>query len=1077
MPALNLVLIWLAAPLAHGQMHGVTFTALAVFDATNNGANPYAPPVLGADGNLYCSLPYGSTNNAGVLFKVSTNASQNVPLAPFYNFNTWDGAYPYASLVSGSDGNLYGVAYEGGTNNLGTIFEITTNGDFTLLYSFGMVTNSLGYALDGANPIGGLVQGRDGNFYGTTSVGGTNNLGTVFQFSSTNGTLTTLHSFAGNGTNDDGASPYLTQLVEGADGVFYGTTSAGGTNNDGTIFQVTADGTLTTLFEFNYTDGRSPWAGLSFGTDGNLYGTASEGGTNGDGTVFQITTNGVLTTLFQFGGADGLYYSYGGVVSGNNNTLFGTAYSGGGQGYGAVFQLTTNGVLTPLYSFNYDGDGADPIAGVIRDASGSLYGTATYSDSNGGYGTVYSMSFTALVSILSPTANELWSNGVFTGTASDNAPGGAITNMFYSLNGAAWTNATTSNGWINWTADGTLIPGTNTLAAYGLDALGNVSPTNTVNFVYGAALTVSTNGVGSLNTNYNGALLPVGNSYSITATAGLGFVFTNWTGGTNLPLTVLTNGPAVQFVMEPNLMLQANFMDLTRPTLSITNMPAGLSVSNAAFTVKGSAGDNWQVANVLYSLNSGTWSNAVTTNNWTNWSAAVTLIPGTNTIAAYAVDPGGEASSTTNASLFFVVTNQLQIRAIGLGTISPNYSNAWLVIGRNYSITSSPASGFIFTNWTVSTNWIGGVTANKTNLQFMMASNLTLQANFLDTNKPTLSITNLVSGQRVSNAVFTVKGTAADNWQVSNVLCQIDGGAWNSATNLNNWTNWSSGVYLIPGTNIVAAYAVDTSGNLSTTSSVSFQFVVTNQLGVRAIGLGTISPNYSNAWLEIGRNYSITSAPASGFIFTNWTVSTNWIGGAVVTQTNLQFLMTSNLTLQASFVETNMPTLTITAPTSGQHMTNAIANVTGTASDVWAVNAVWYQMTNAILPAGTWSQAVTTNGYTNWSTTLTLAAGTNTVKAYAVNLGGVYSATNSVSFMSSNSFKLQLAFAVGPPLTGAGLNFILQLSPGLNGHIQVSTNLVDWSAFTNFVGTNATINFRDAAATNYNDRFYRAVIP
>ncbi len=346
-----------------------------------------------------------------------------------------------------------------------------------------------------------------------------------------------------------------------------------------------------------------------------------------------------------------------------------------------------------------------------------------------------------------------------------------------------------------------------------------------------------------------------------------------------------------------------------------------------------------------------------------------------------------------------------------------------------------------------------------------------------DTAPPTLSITNLVSGQRVSNAVFTVKGTAGDNWQVSNVLCQVDGGGWNSATNLNNWTNWSAGVALIPGTNTVAACAVDTSGNLSVTSSVRFQFVVTNQLQIRAAGLGTISPNYSNAWLNLGQNYSITSAPAVGFIFTNWTVSTNWLGGALATNRALPFTMASNLTLQASFVETNKPTLTITAPASGQHMSNAVATVAGTAGDVWKVSAVWYQLTNGIQPGGTWSQAGTTNSYTNWSTTLTLAAGTNTVKAYAVNLGGNYSATNSVSFVSSNSFKLQLAFGAGQPLGGNGLSLVLQLSTGLAGHIQVSTNLVDWVALTNFTGTNATLNFRDAAATNFNDRFYRAVVP
>ncbi len=116
---------------------------------------------------------------------------------------------------------------------------------------------------------------RDGTeiFYGVTYNGGISNAGTVFQFS-TNGTLTTLHSFTGNGSNDDGAHPYLAPLVEGMDGVFYGTTYAGGTNNAGTIFQVTADGTLTNLFEFNTTNGLNPCGGLSFGTDGNLYGTA-----------------------------------------------------------------------------------------------------------------------------------------------------------------------------------------------------------------------------------------------------------------------------------------------------------------------------------------------------------------------------------------------------------------------------------------------------------------------------------------------------------------------------------------------------------------------------------------------------------------------------------------------------------------------------------------------------------------------------------------------------------------------------------------------------------------------------------
>jgi hypothetical protein len=154
-------------------------------------------------------------------------------------------------------------------------------------------------------------------------------------------------------------------------------------------------------------------------------------------------------------------------------------------------------------------------------------------------------------------------------------------------------------------------------------------------------------------------------------------------------------------------------------------------------------------------------------------------------------------------------------------------------------------------------------------------------------------------------------------------------------------------------------------------------------------------------------------------------------------------------------------------------MTNALATVVGTAGDNWKVAGVWYQLNNN----GAWNPTATTNGWTNWTTTLQLTAGTNTVKAYAMDLAGNFSTTNSVSVVSSNTFKLQLAFTNTLPLKTNGLVFSLQLSTGLNGHIQVSTNLTSWITLTNFVGTNSTITFRDPAATNSPRRFYRAVVP
>jgi hypothetical protein len=506
-------------------------------------------------------------------------------------------------------------------------------------------------------------------------------------------------------------------------------------------------------------------------------------------------------------------------------------------------------------------------------------------------------------------------------------------------------------------------------------------------------------------------------------------------------------------------------LDTTSPSVNILFPTAGARLTNALITAQGTATDGVQVARVGYQLNTNGWQAATGSTNWT--AANLMLAPGTNTFSAYAVDTSGNISTTNQVSFVYVLSAVLTVQTNGIGSISPNYNGAFLQIGSNYMMTATAGTGFSFTNWT------GSITTNGATLKFIMASNLTFTANFIDTNKPVLSITNLTAGQRLSNAVFTVMGTAGDNWLVSNVWYQLNGLARSNAVTANAWTNWSALLNLVPGTNSIQAYAVDSSGNVSTTNSVNFDFVVTNQLQIRTVGLGTISPNDSNAWLEIGRNYSITSAPVSGFVFTNWLVSTNWIGGALVTVTNLQFMMQSNLTLLATFLDVTKPTLTITAPTANQKMTNALATVIGTAADNWQVSNVWYQ-----LNGGVWSMGTTTNSFTNWtSPTLTLIAGTNSVKAYALDLAGNVSITNSVSFVSSNAFKLQMSFALAQPLTTIGLNFSLQISPGLNGHIQVSTNLATWATLTNFVGTNTTLNFRDPAATNSSHRFYRSVIP
>jgi len=172
--------------------------------------------------------------------------------------------YPSAALAEGNAGNFYGTTAYGGASGKGTVFEVTPAGVLTTLVSFN--------GTNGSHPAAGLVQGSDGNFYGTTEYGGTNgNSGTVFQMTPA-GALTTMVSL--NGTN--GSHP-LAGLVQGSDGNFYGTTILGGVKNRGTVFQMTAAGVLTTLVSFNGGKGSSPFAALVQGTNGNFYGTAGGG--------------------------------------------------------------------------------------------------------------------------------------------------------------------------------------------------------------------------------------------------------------------------------------------------------------------------------------------------------------------------------------------------------------------------------------------------------------------------------------------------------------------------------------------------------------------------------------------------------------------------------------------------------------------------------------------------------------------------------------------------------------------------------------------------------------------------------
>jgi uncharacterized repeat protein (TIGR03803 family) len=307
-----------------------------------DGATPHAALVQAPDGSFYGTTGAGGGSNLGTVFRMAPDGTLTVLHA--FSGGT-DGARPYASMVRGPDGAVYGTTRDGGPLNFGTVFRVAPDGSYTVLYSF-----AGGY--DGGHPLAALVLGTDGNFYGTTSITGAFNAGTAFRIT-LQGRLTILHAFSGtDGTGRDGSYPRAA-LLQARDGNFYGTTYAGGTFGYGTMFRMTAEGAVTILHSFAWVDGINPVAPLIQGSDGNLYGTASDGGVGKcvpAGTAFRSTLNGFVTVLYSFSGNIGGYIEPGcfadvigthpvdALLQGPDGNMYGTS-SQGFYGYGGVFRL------------------------------------------------------------------------------------------------------------------------------------------------------------------------------------------------------------------------------------------------------------------------------------------------------------------------------------------------------------------------------------------------------------------------------------------------------------------------------------------------------------------------------------------------------------------------------------------------------------------------------------------------------------------------------------------------------------------------------------------------------------------
>jgi uncharacterized repeat protein (TIGR03803 family) len=382
--AAGCVLAMLAAPSAQAQ----TYTVLYSFIGGADGQAPIAGVIQDGDGNLYGTTSGGGASGHGTVFKLSKAGKGTV----LYSFTGGpDGGLPGAAVIRDGSGNLYGTTEMGGASNAGTVFKLSKTGKETVLHSF------TGGA-DGAYPVGGVIRDSSGNIYGTAFLGGPSGNGTVFKLTTT-GKETVLYTFTG-GT--DGGQP-LAGVIRDAKGNLYGTTQGGGDltcgapYGCGTVFKVEAAGKETVLYSFTGgADGRAPLAGVIRDTSGNLYGTTNSGGnlnclSGGCGTVFKLSSAGKETVLYSFSdGPDGA--GPWGVVQDANGNLYGTTAGGGNPSCncGTVFKLSKTGKETVLYTFSGGADGRAPLAGVIRDTSGNLYGT-TAGGGASGHGTVFKL--------------------------------------------------------------------------------------------------------------------------------------------------------------------------------------------------------------------------------------------------------------------------------------------------------------------------------------------------------------------------------------------------------------------------------------------------------------------------------------------------------------------------------------------------------------------------------------------------------------------------------------------------------------------------------------------------------------
>jgi uncharacterized repeat protein (TIGR03803 family) len=1027
----------------------------------SDGIAPASRLVLGSDGYLYGTTLLGGANGAGSIFRMTiTGTLSNLYSFPAATNSSGEIAYDLGpnDLAQGANGNFYGTTRRGGSNFSGTIFMISPSGSFANLHSFAAeTTNSSGHvtSADGVTPTGALAQGNDGNFYGTTQYGGANGTGTIFQIT-TGGAFTSLYSFSksvASSATTNGTVPNA--LVLGSDSAFYGTTQKGGLDNAGTFFKFTTTGAFTQIYSFNgeapANNPITPNGALVQGANGNFYGTSAFGGSQGGGSIFEITSTGGATVLHSF---PQLNAGAGAALTlGVDGNFYGTTAADELNGDGTLFRMTPAGDFG-AYSFSAldtnsdNADGANPSAALTEDGAGNLYGTCAAGGTNGSgiifqifgpdfippfflsvtnpppaltnvmvgasvtlsnyaqgvapltyqwlrngtnltdggdilgsltntlilnpvfprdvgsYALVISNIWGALtssvtvlsitppgISISSPAPNARIDAPVFAGTATNaplfantNPSEARLTNVIFSIsnlfNGSNITGlaALTAGvgGASNWSFTATPFPGTNILSVQSVDASGNISPAVSRTFFYEvpSPLTVLTTGSGTGTfTIPNGAMLNPGQSYTITARPNSS-VFSDWAGN-----GAISYDPTLPFVMQSNLVLTADFMSRQSPVVFISFPAANARTGSSVFegtaqsspVLSGVNPNNVRLTNVVYWLTNAATGSVITGAAAlaqgaavSNWSVTVPPSPGTNTLAVQAEDVSGGISPIVSKTFFYKVPAGFTLLKAGTGNgtftgtasvggDAPPTNGAMLNIGESYTITAKPNPFSTFSKWVSST----GASSSDPALSFIMQPDFALTATFV-TIPPVVTISSPTEDLRTAAPVF--KGTASGHFPIANVICSLadTNGSATLTPGSATVSNWSIALVPSPGANILTVYCVDNDSNKSAAISRRFFYKVPSRLSVTIAGPGngalkgtasfagdTLPAN--GAMLNLGESYTITAIPDKSSLFSNW-VSAAGNGAAVVSDTPaLSFVMQSNLVLTVTFVTNFFP--------------------------------------------------------------------------------------------------------------------------------------------------------------------------